>query len=1755
MLLPWIRRFARRRSPPRSKNRERKAQLRLEPLEQRVTPVVASITGVAPDVSVAEDVGSVVVTVGLDVAAGNFGLRVFYKFQNGGGPSGATGGTDPGILDGTVDFIRPLVDDSVFFAPGQQSKDITIPIVDDNASELDETFKVILKNDAGYTLGAAKEAEITIEASDGQAVTLDAIADVAEGNSRTITARVAENADEDIFVHIALSGSAKLTGTFADYTLNPVPADPNDIVITIAQGTKTGTLTVNTVDDARDEFTEDVVVDIVSVEGPGSEGGGFQQRTFDITDNDAAPTVRFKAPNTSSDLESVLNPQGVIVQLSAQSGKTIVVTLLDRTAVAGSAEATDYTLGSTTITFNEGETEKVVPLTVNEDDEIEINETIALRIDSATNDGGIPLLTRDHVHTITDNDPTVSFKLASSSSTEGDLDPNADRVEVILNAAAGALIEVNFTVSPAPGDPGQPTNGAPPNNDFDLPTPGFVSFAAGVTSAFIDVGVIDDSVLNELPENVVITLTSIKTGTAFLHGDPTKLTHTHTINDNDGRKVSFVAAATPVTEQDPPAADIVLNVALNLSIVDNVQATTVDFVVLTTPGPGEVFATGGGVDFTLASGQVSIPAGATSADIQVTIHHDNLSEYPELIKIELTGTSANAFVDQTKKLHTITITDDDPNTVPKLSRNPTLDLPILDQSEDEGTQLTVDLFGIDPDIVAGAQSLSFTIENALPASVTGSIVPDLGDPKHAQLVLTGGNGDLTFLVTIRVTDNFDAGSFDEQTFSVTIDNVLPTEVSAGPDQTVGEGSLVNLTGTFVDPANPLFETRTFLWTVLASNGQVITPGTTQNFSFRPNDNGTYTVTFTVADDVGAGTPGSPPDADNVVVITVNNVLPVVGAMPDVTTLAGVAFSNSGFFVDPGSVDNWTVTADFGDGTSATIPFTPDPVIPNRFNFTVSHAYALSQTSPVAVNIHVADKEQQQEQPPTSSSTRFDVIIAPVTPDDCLTNASFEDVVLSLADPIPEWDIAAGGHGVQTQLFGIPPTHGAQYAVIDTVDFVSGTSTAGFVGPNGQVGTDGTVLTKRFEINDQQTLTFFYDFLTNEGTPSFFNDFARGDLFRLNPDGSVAETFFLFAEDTQSVFQAQPVFGSGFAFHTGFKSASFDPNPILNPGTAGTNTYLLQLVVSDVIDTVVSSGLALDEFRLTNLKPVIDPLPAAPVVVNEGAPFSQVVTFTDEPGCDTWSALIDFGDGTVTTVGVGQAFTLNHTYADDGTYTIRVTVQDTTITYLEHLTSDTVQMTVSVQNVAPTLNVAPVLPAEVLEGQPLNIVNIGTILDPGFDNPLNPNQQPGGSKETFTFTINWGDNQPNSIDTGSATIDQVGSPGILTQASFDGTHTYLNDSFFQPPGPPDGVYTVQVTVTDDDRGVSAVKTFTVKVTNVDIFVTATDAGTPGKIKVFDANTKLQKFLITPFGSFTGGIRVATGDVNGDGRPDIIAGQGPGGGARVRVFDGKTGAAFPLPFGGTIGFKPFPATFTGGVFVAAGDINGDGKAEVIVGTNAGIVARVKIFSGDTTGLPLNATLPAQLGADIVPFGSFTGGVRVAVGDLDGDKDLDVITARGPGTTSEVQTRLNTGGSINSAAALSFLAYDQGTTVLRSGVFVAAGDVNGDGKDEIITGPGNASSTVKVFSGNAPGGLIASFQAYEPTYLGGVRVAATDLNGDGRADIVTSPASFGAKTAVRAFDGSTIDAINDTTVTKLTDFFSFFPSFSGGVFAAGNVRRRVF
>jgi hypothetical protein len=243
--------------------------------------------------------------------------------------------------------------------------------------------------------------------------------------------------------------------------------------------------------------------------------------------------------------------------------------------------------------------------------------------------------------------------------------------------------------------------------------------------------------------------------------------------------------------------------------------------------------------------------------------------------------------------------------------------------------------------------------------------------------------------------------------------------------------------------------------------------------------------------------------------------------------------------------------------------------------------------------------------------------------------------------------------------------------------------------------------------------------------------------------------------------------------------------------------------------------------------------------------------------------------------------------------------------------------------------------------------------------------------------------------------------------------------------------------------------------------------------------------------------------------LATGEGTGGLPQVNVYQG--GVLLDS-------FMAYPTTFTGGVRVAVGDVDKDGLPEIVTAPGPGMAPDVRVF--DLLGNKLE---------DFLAYTSaFHGGVNVAVGDVNADGYADIITGADAGGGPHVKVF----SGFDNSVLYSFYAYDP---MFSGGVRVAAGDVNNDGKADIITAPGaGGGPDVRVWDG-ATGNMFQEFMAYDSRFLGGVYVAAGDVNADGFADIITG-AGAGGGPHVKVFSGK-----NDSV---LQSFYAYASGFTGGV-----------
>jgi fibronectin-binding autotransporter adhesin len=439
------------------------------------------------------------------------------------------------------------------------------------------------------------------------------------------------------------------------------------------------------------------------------------------------------------------------------------------------------------------------------------------------------------------------------------------------------------------------------------------------------------------------------------------------------------------------------------------------------------------------------------------------------------------------------------------------------------------------------------------------------------------------------------------------------------------------------------------------------------------------------------------------------------------------------------------------------------------------------------------------------------------------------------------------------------------------------------------------------------------------------------------------------------------------------------------------------------------------------------------------------------------ATIDWGDGASSAGTIptgGSSFTVRgrHTYAQAGHPDLVTTVRD-----ICSAGSASAHSPVTIADAPLTATGAPV---SAYARYPATVV-VATFTD---GNPL---AKPGD----FTATVDWGDGT-----TGPATIDARPGGGFRVT----GTTTYKN---------PDS-YPVSVSIADVG-GSTATATTTATIASAPPPAHLLGVGAPPGhdplVGAYAPNGDLMlRFRAYPK-RMTSGVRVATGDINGDGAADLITAPGSQGRALVEVFSGIDGHRLRR-------FRAFTGAFRAGIYVAAGDVDGDGRADIVVGAGEGGRPLVRIFSG-ATGKRIGQFFARRHSARL--------GVRLAVGDMDGDGVAEIATAGGPGAGSGITIFRASGARV---------ARLHPDLRARRGLFLAMGDLNADKLADLVLGGDG-----QVVALGADGKRLGSFRPFGAGARGrGLRVGVADVNADATPDIAVARLRHGGR--LRAFTAGT-------------------------------------
>ena len=490
---------------------------------------------------------------------------------------------------------------------GTTTATIPVTIIDDNVREAAEEIAVWLNDpvvgSAAYRLGRPSSHHLIIDPSDGPPwVSFARASGSVDEGSGTHNVRVRLNPAPSS--HFTLAYTVDGTATSgSDYTALSG-------TLSVAKGATTATIPVTIIDDSVPEGSETVVLKLIGSSGYRVESPGTHTLTIAASDK---PTVSFASASGSADEGSGTRNVKVNLTTAPASDITLAYTV-SGTATSGS----DYTALSGTLSVAKGATTATIPVTIIDDSVPEGSETVVLKLIGSSgyrveNPG-------THTLTIAASDkPTVSFASASGSADEGSGTRN---VKVNLTTAPASDITLAYTVD------GTATSGS----DYTALS-GTLSVAKGATTATIPVTIIDDSV-PEGSETVVLKLIGSS-------GYRVESPGTHTLTIFDDETLPTVSVVLPVAgfgrnkwnkwmkdvyewsgmhnfkvKLDPPPTS---PITLNYRVYDS---TANESVIL-------------GSDYVVPSSPLSVPAGAKTATIPVTIIDDDELESPESFTLKL----------------------------------------------------------------------------------------------------------------------------------------------------------------------------------------------------------------------------------------------------------------------------------------------------------------------------------------------------------------------------------------------------------------------------------------------------------------------------------------------------------------------------------------------------------------------------------------------------------------------------------------------------------------------------------------------------------------------------------------------------------------------------------------------------------------------------------------------------------------------------------------------------------------------------------------------------------------------------------------------------------------------------------------------------------------------------------------------------------------------------------------------------------------
>ncbi len=658
-----------------------------------------------------------------------------------------------GTAIGGSDFVT--LPGSVTILAGSTTATIDVTVLDDNLLEGNETVTVTLNSitsgDSEISIGINKTASVVIADNDSGVISIAADdATAAEPNDDGLfTVTLSQLSDTATTITYAVSGDAT---SGVDYT-------SLGGTITIGANTASGTILLETLNDAILEDDEFVTIRLLSVSNGDADlsiDANNDQATVTIVDTDIA--IASVVANDAVAGEPNNDGQFTFTLSSAADTDTTIFFNVTGEASSG----VDFVAIPASVTLVAGQTIATIDVSVIDEALLEDDERVIVSLTSISGDDGISIDLANHVATVTIADDDSAMASIAANDPTATEPANDGQFTITLSGVSDKATVVDYTVTGTAGE----------GTDF-VSIARSVTIAAGQTSATIDIDVINDLVVEPL-ETVIVTLTGTSDSDVTINGSASSATVQ--IGDDDGSIVTVAANESAASE---PSNDGQFTITM-----DQPSGTdTIISYVVSTNGTS-------GADFIALPGTVTILAGQTTATIDVTVIDESLLEDDEYVTVTLTGTdNASINVDVLGQTATVVIADDDTASVSITASDATAGEP-----NDNG-QFTITLSQIsDKDTVINL-AITGLAENGvdytnIPASVTIAAGQTIATIDVAVIDSNLVEESETVVVTLLSTDDTDVtvnSGASTATVTITDDDTAVVQVAA-TDAVAGEAA-------------------------------------------------------------------------------------------------------------------------------------------------------------------------------------------------------------------------------------------------------------------------------------------------------------------------------------------------------------------------------------------------------------------------------------------------------------------------------------------------------------------------------------------------------------------------------------------------------------------------------------------------------------------------------------------------------------------------------------------------------------------------------------------------------------------------------------------------------------------------------------------------------------------------------------------------------------------------------------------------------